>query len=182
MTTQPRIRVLNRNYLLVCATSLFAIVACTTPSTSTAPAATYGLIHFLNDKNEEKCTLPIPQNHGTYDFSPNNQYCENNMVATFWLENVPSATLIQLYENEACSDARTAKNFFFKLKTVKQPTDWQGGSISSSIDILRNSAAGQLLPKKNVRVDDAFVGSEFSSKNLNERLSCVYIERSQPVN
>jgi hypothetical protein len=102
------------------------------------------------------------------------------MVSYFWLENVPSATLIQFYENESCSDAKTNNNFFFKFKTVKQPTEW--ASAHMSIDELRISNAGDLIPKKNTRVEEAFIGNNFTGDNLNERLSCVYIERSQPVN
>ncbi|MCL6703293.1 hypothetical protein [Pseudomonas sp. T1.Ur] len=140
----------------------------------------YGRIHFNNDKGEEKCTLAIPATSQIFNFGASNQYCENNMVSTFWLENIPSATLIQFYENESCSDAKTDDNFFFKLKTVKQPTEWS--SATMSIDELRRSSAGELIPKKNTRVEDAHVGSYFATRNLNERLSCVYIERSQPVN
>lgn len=153
----------------------------------TAPAkqddarnASYGRIHFLNDKNEEKCTLPIPETSQTFNFGASNQYCENNMVSKFRLENIPSATLIHFYENESCSNAENKDNFFFELKTVKQPTEWTDATMS--IDELRRSSAGELIPKKNTRVEAAFVGSDFATKNLNERLSCVYIERSQPAN
>jgi hypothetical protein len=144
---------------------------------------TYGRIHFNNDKGEEKCTLAIPETRQFFDFGASNQYCENNMVSTFWLENVPSATLIQFYEHETCNDAKSIGNFFFKLKTVKQPTDWSDPVVTTlSIDELRRSSAGELIPKKNTRVEDAHVGEYFATRNLNERLSCVYIERSQPVN
>lgn len=141
---------------------------------------TYGRIHFWDDKGDERCTLAIPETSQKFDFSASDQYCENNMVSKFWLENVPSATLIQFYENESCSDSEDKNNFFFKLKTVKQPTEWTGATMS--IDELRRSSAGELIPKKNTRVEAAFVGADFATKNLNERLSCVYIERSQPVN
>jgi hypothetical protein len=107
------------------------------------------------------------------------------MVSTFWLENVPSATLINFYENDACSDAKVSNTFFFKFKTVKQPTDWAPhGGMLLSIDALRNLRPGELIAGKNLRVeaDGAFVGPDLAAKNLNERLSCVYIERSQPAN
>lgn len=153
------------------------------PKQSDPTNASYGRIHFNNDKGEEKCTLPIPEENQTWDFGSPKEICENNMVSTFWLENVPSATLIYFHEDRTCSDAEGSGNFYFKLRTVKQPTDWApGGSVLYSIDALRNIKDGQLIPKKNVRIEKAFVGSYFHNKNLNERLSCVYIERSQPVN
>lgn len=146
--------------------------------------SSYGLIHFNNDKGEEKCALAIPETHNRFHFDRDNEYCENDMVSTFWLENVPSATKIDFFEDGSCSAAVVKENFFFKLKTVKQPTDWTtpAGPTVYSIDALRNARAGELIPKKNIRVEAAFVGSDFANKNLNERLSCVYIERSQPVN
>jgi hypothetical protein len=141
----------------------------------------YGQIHFNNDKGEEKCVVPIPEISQKFYFVADNEPCENNMVSTFWLENVPSATLIDFYENEGCTDTHEKEDFYFKLRTVKQPTDWGGGSVTYSIDALRNARVGQLLPKRNVRLEATFVGADYNDKNLNERLSCVYIERSQPV-
>lgn len=155
-----------------------------TPEQNSSANASYGRIHFNNDKGEEKCVLPIPEETLTADFSRPDEYCEDNMVSTFWLENLPSATTIGLYENGSCAKLQTSTNFYFVLKTVKQPTDWTGpgGPVVYSIDALRNASPGELLPKKNTRVDEAFVGSTFDNKNLNERLSCVHIVRSPPVN
>lgn len=141
-----------------------------------------GIIHFFNDKNEEKCTLTVPEFSQHFNFGASNEYCENNMVSTFWLEDVPSATLIHFYANESCTDAQSEQNFYIKFKTVKDPTDWENQSNASSIDSMRNLREGVLLPKKNTRIDASFVGSDFNNKSLNEHLSCVYIERSQPVN
>lgn len=141
-----------------------------------------GIIHFFNDKGEEKCTLAVPESNQYFNFGADNEYCENNMVSTFWLENVPSATLIQFYANESCSDAHTPQNFYIKFKTVKNFTDWGNQTNVSSVDSLRNLRKGWLLPNKNIRIEASFVGSKFDTQSLNEQLSCVYIERSQPVN
>lgn len=141
-----------------------------------------GIIHFFDDEGVEKCTLAVPELNQYFSFGATNQYCENNMVSTFWLENVPSATLIQFYANESCSDAQTQQNFYIKFKTVKHSTDWGNQTNVSSVDSLRNLREGWLLPKKHIRIEASYVGSKFNKKSLNEQLSCVYIERSQPVN
>lgn len=173
----------SRTVLATCAglllSTLSSFAAVQTDSTRNAS----GLIHFLNDKGEEKCTLPIPERSQRFDLSDSNETCENNMIASFWLDNVPSATLIQFYENESCSDAQVDRNFYFKFKTVKQPTSWvelPNPPITSTIEVLRHSKPGELLVGKYTRVEDAFVANGID--NLNERISCVYIERSQPVN
>ncbi|WLG99816.1 hypothetical protein PSH92_20985 [Pseudomonas beijingensis] len=192
----------RKSVLRVCAwitlisVSGLATVACASPErgNSTSTKASFGTIHFQNDKGEEKCTLPIPETEKRFHFNDPDEYCENNMVSYFWLENVPSATKIQFYDNESCTDVTTDQNtFFFKLQTVKQPTHWAG--VTHSIDALRHLSAGELIAGKNLRVDlpitqpppnppkpPVFVGTQLSGKNLNERLSCVHIERSQPAN
>lgn len=147
-----------------------------------APKENRGIIHFLNDKHEEKCTLTVPETSQYYDFGASDQYCEDNMVSFFWLEDVPSATLINFHANGSCSNAQTRQNFYLQFKTVKNPTDWDNVGNANSVDSLRNLSRGSLLPKKNIRIEDTFVGSDFNNKSLNELLSCVYIERSQPVN
>ena len=141
-----------------------------------------GIIHFLNDKYEEKCTLAVPEFNQIFNFGASNEYCENNMVTAFWLEDVPSATLINFHSAESCSDGLSKDNFFIKFKTVKEPTDWGTPNNVTTVDGLRNLREGWLLPKKNVRIESTFVGADFNNKSLNEQLSCVYIERSQPVN
>lgn len=155
-----------------------------TPHQSKLADTPYGVIHLNNDKGHEKCTLPIPETYKAFDFEDPKEPCENNMVSTFWLENVPSATKINLYEDRTCSDAVGTGNFFFKLKTVKQPTDWTtpGGPVLQSVEGLRHAKPGDLLAKKNTRIEEAFVGAYYENRNLNERISCVSIERSQPVN
>lgn len=140
-----------------------------------------GIIHFLNDKNEEKCTLVVPDTNQYFNFGSNDEHCENNMASSFWLENVPSATLINFYADESCTEALSKNNFYIKLKTVKQPTDWSSQANAQSIDSLRNFGKGWLLTKKDIRFEETFIGSDFSNENLNERISCVYIERSQPI-
>ncbi|SSB97064.1 hypothetical protein SAMN04488697_106328 [Pseudomonas sp. 43mfcvi1.1] len=172
-------------WITLISVSGLATVACAASEQDTTTNSSFGTIHFNNDKGEEKCSLAIPETNNWFNFSHDNQYCENNMVSTFWLENVPSATLINFYENDACSDAKVSNTFFFKFKTVKQPTDWAPhGGMLLSIDALRNLRPGELIAGKNLRVeaDGAFVGPDLAAKNLNERLSCVYIERSQPAN
>jgi hypothetical protein len=167
-------------WMMLFGTSSFATTQ-TAPTKQDDVRNTFGQIHFNDDKGVEQCALAIPDTSKSFHFNASNEYCENNMVSTFWLENVPSATLIQFYENEACSDAEVSNNFFFKLKTVKQPTNWSTAE-PLSINSLRTLSAGNLIPKKNTRMEKAFVGSNFATDNLNERLSCVYIERSQPAN
>jgi hypothetical protein len=163
-----------------------AAVGCTAPNKQSASTnAPYGRIHLNNDKGEEKCVLPLPDDYQlkTWNFAPSNAYCENDMVSTFWLENIPSATTIGFFENSSCSNNISKDNFYFVLKTVKQPTDWApGGSVVQSIDGMRNSKKGELMPKRNVRFEEAFVGAEYNTKNLNERISCVSIQLSPPAN
>ncbi|MFW0759488.1 hypothetical protein ACN1C3_33045 [Pseudomonas sp. H11T01] len=146
------------------------------------PQATYGDIVFYNSKGEKKCTLSVPETKQAFDFSQNNQTCENNSAASFTLENIPSATLIQFYANESCSDARVGDNFFVKLKTVKQPTDWTSPPAQMNFNDLRKKEPGDLIPKKNIRVEARWQGHEFDDEDWDEQISCVYIERSQPVN
>src|SRR5207253_10915025 len=172
----------SRTVLATCAWMMLSGMSNSAVAQTVSVKNEYGRIHFNNDKGEEKCTLAIPTTSQIFNFGANNEYCENNMASTFWLENVPSATLIQFYENDTCSDGKSSDNFYFKLKTVKQPTDWSQSpnpAATLSVDTLRNSKAGELIPKKNVRIEDAYVGAGLATKNLNERLSCVYIERSQ---
>lgn len=161
---------------------LFTINCFATPS----PQPThnnYGLVHLLDDKGVEKCILPVPETSQTFNFSSGNEYCENDSISSFWLENVPSATLIQFYDENVCSTLQTRENFYFQLKTTKNPTDWSTlNPAPITIDSLRSINVGGLISKRNTRMEDKFIGSYYDSKNLNERLSCVYIERSQPVN
>lgn len=78
--------------------------------------ANYGDIVFFNSKGEKKCTLSVPETKQAFDFSQSSQSCENNLMASFTLENVPSATFIQFFDNESCSDAQTKDNFFRKTQ------------------------------------------------------------------
>ena len=161
---------------------VMAFTSLSSASPTEIPKKNSGIIHFMNDKNEEKCTLAVPESSQYFDFGSNNQYCENNMVSSFWLENVPSATLINFHAEESCTDAQSKQNFYIKFKTVKQSTDWGTQANAISIDSLRNLGKGWLIPKKHIRIESFFLGSDFNTKSLNEQLSCVYIERSQPVN
>lgn len=167
--------------------SMFALILIALTSQSSATPLdiaeeTTGMIYFYNDKNEEACTLPVPATSQYFNFGNSNERCENNMVSTFWLKNIPSATLIHFYESESCTDAPSKDNFYIKFKTVKTPTDWsENNPAAITIDSMRNLPTGGLLPKRNIRLEASFVGAEFNNKSLNEQLSCVYIERSQPV-
>jgi hypothetical protein len=157
-------------------------IAQTEPAEHSAPENLNGQIHFLSSNGSDLCSLTVPATTQRFDFSEGSNHCENNRASSFWLENVPSATLIQLYENAQCSDAQNKDNYFIKLKTVKSPTTWDK-SQHVSIDSLRDSKKGALLPGRYTRIEqDSYVGADLAGKNLNERLSCVYIERSQPAN
>lgn len=166
-----------------CAGVMLFTINCFATTTPQATHNSYGLIHLIDDKGAEKCTLAVPETSKTFDFSSSSEYCENDSVSSFWLENVPSATLIQFYDNAWCNGAQAPSVFYFKLKTTKNPTDWSA-SIPRETTIvgLRNINVGGLISKKNTRMEEKFIGSEYANKNLNERISCVYIERSQPVN
>lgn len=144
--------------------------------------AIYGSVIFHNSYGETVCTIPVPDTKGVYSFHLDNSVCENNLVASFTLEIIPSATLIQFYGNETCSDGRGSENFFIKLKTVKQPTDWVSIGDKMNFNDLRNKAPGELIPKRNIRVDDYWEGNEIRGEEWAEKISCVYIERSQPIN
>lgn len=138
------------------------------------PDNTYGTITLYDTANAHVCTLAVPETKITHDFSQPAARCQNNKAASFTLNNVSSATLIQFYEDETCTDAITSHNFFAKLKTTKQPTSWDR---PMEFEELRALTAGYLIPGKNVRVDEIHsAGGAWS-----ERISCVYIERSQPV-
>lgn len=182
----------SKTVVAACAGILFSfgfngfVTAAQTDSTKQSPAENLtGIVHFMDSSTKEVCTLAVPATTQVFDFS-GNSHCENNKVAYFWFENVPSATLIHLYENAACSDAKTKGNYFIKLKTVKQPTTWSQTPERDkhiSIDSLRDAKKGALLPGRYTRVEeDSWVGEDLEKENLNQRLSCVYIERSQPVN
>ena len=148
--------------------------------------ANYGDIVFFNGKGEKKCTLSIPETKAMFDFSDSSQSCTDNMVASFSLENVPSATLIQFYEGTHCSDAQTKDNFFVKLKTVKQPTDWTSPpnppTPTMNFNDFKKRKAGDLIPNRYIRVEAQHEGEDFANKDWDEQISCDYIERSQPVN
>lgn len=173
---------LKQSFNAIFALTLIALTSFISASPLDITDKNAGRIHFYNDKNEEGCTLALPDIKQYFNFGDSNEYCENNMVSTFWLENIPSATQIHFYARESCSDAKTSQNFYIKFKTVKNSTDWGNQSYASSVDSMRNLRQGWLVPKKNIRIEDSFVGSNFNNKSLNEQLSCVYIERSLPVN
>ncbi|MGF6330656.1 hypothetical protein ABH909_003534 [Pseudomonas sp. BS3782 TE3695] len=182
-------------------TSLFRLTACAclalygassavSASSENSPIpetkATYGDIIFFNSKGEKKCTLSIPETKDFFDFSQSGQSCENNLMASFTLENVPSATFIRFFENENCSDAQTNDNFFIHLKTVKQPTDWgtppTPPTPTMNFNDFKKREAGDLIPNRYIRVERQWEGSDVANEDWDERISCVYIERSQPVN
>lgn len=168
-------------------TSLFFYAVSSVAATTPAPKVdeNYGKVHFVDSEGKGVCVISVPKVSVTTNFDSGNTSCQNNRATSFWLENVSSATLINLYENEACSDNQSDKNFYFKLKTVKQPTHWYSGEaqIPMRIDELRAyESPGELISGKYTRVEESFVGKDLLSDDLDERLSCVYIERSQPVN
>ncbi|WP_448144968.1 hypothetical protein [Pseudomonas silesiensis] len=148
------------------------------------PNNNYGDIILFDADGVKNCTLSVPETKETFNFSNSSQTCTNNTAASFILQNIPSATLIQFYSNELCSDAKNQSNFFVKLKTVKQPTDWTTPAPGESMNFidLQKKKAGDLIPKKYIRVEDHWNGSDFDGENWDEHISCVYIERSQPVN
>lgn len=170
-----------RTSLATC-TLLVLYAASFIASAQEASSGAYGDITFFNSRNEKICSLPVPETSQFFDFSSSSQHCENNSAATFQLENIPSATLIQFYENERCSDSKLNDNFFVKLQTVKQPTDWTNPLSQMNFNDFKNKKTGDLIPKKNIRVNDKWEGSEYSEVSWDERISCVYIVRSQPVN
>ena len=163
------------NLLVLCVASFIG-------NAQLASAATYGNIVFYNSKSEKICSLSVPETRQTFDFSSSSQNCQNNSAASFQLENIPSATLIHFYENESCSDGKSSNNFYVKLKTVKQPTDWTDPPSQMNFNDFKNKQAGYLVPRKNIRVEEQWEGSDYSSRDWDERISCVYIERSQPAN
>lgn len=171
--------------------SMFVVILMALSSLSAATALhttpeKTGIIRLYNDKGEEKCSWPIPPLHKYYLLSDPNEACENNMISSFLLENVPSATLIHFYGADSCTEAHSKENFYIKLKTVKAPTDWTDPTApatgSISIDSMKSSKEGWLISKRNIRVEKSFVGSDFNKKSLNEQVSCIYIERSQTAN
>ena len=148
--------------------------------------ANYGDIVFFNSKGEKKCTLSVPETKQVFGFEQPGQSCENNLMASFTLENVPSATYIQFFDNESCSDAQTKDNFFVKLKTVKQPTDWSTPpnppTPTMNFNDFKKRKEGDLIAKRYIRVEAQWEGSDFGNQDWDEQISCVYIERSQPAN
>ena len=168
-------------------TSLLFYAISSVAATPPAPKEdeNYGKIHFIDSEGKPVCALDVPKVSELTNFDSSATNCENDRATSFWLEKVDSATLIEFYENEACSDNQSKSNFYFKLKTVKQPTHWYSGEaqIPMRIDELRAyESPGELISGKYTRVEESFVGKDLLSDDLDERLSCVYIERSQPVN
>ena len=168
-------------------TSLLFYAISSVAATPPAPKEdeNYGKIHFIDSEGNPVCALDVPKVSELTNFDSSATNCENDRATSFWLEKVDSATLIEFYENEACSDNQSKSNFYFKLKTVKQPTDWVENftPIPMRIDNLRAyKSPGELIKGKYVRVEESFVGRDLLSEDLDERLSCVFIERSQPVN
>lgn len=163
-----------------------AIAASVESNSQPKTTANYGDIVFFNGKGEKTCTLSVPETKAHFDFTEPDQSCANDLVASFSLENIPSATLIQFYENENCSDAQTKNNFFVKLKTVKQPTDWNSPpnppTPTMNFNDFKKRKAGDLIPNRYIRVEAQHEGDDFANEDWDERISCVYIERSQPVN
>jgi hypothetical protein len=161
-----------------------AVAASAENAQQSEPKSNYGDIVFYNSKLEKKCTLSVPENSQVFDFSKPDQSCENNLMASFTLENIPSATLIEFYSNESCSDSQTKDNFFVKLKTVKQPTDWSSPPnppATMNFNDFKKRKAGDLIPKKYIRVEEQWEGSDFANQDWDEQISCVYIKRSQPA-
>jgi hypothetical protein len=164
----------------------YAIAESGENSQPTNTKASYGEIAFFNGDGEKKCTLSVPETKQAFDFSQSGQSCENNMAASFTLENIPSATLIQFFNTEKCSDAKVKEDFFVKLKTVKQPTSWSTPpnppTLTMHFNNFKKVKAGDLIPNRYIRVEDQWEGSDYANKDWDETISCVYIERSQPAN
>lgn len=133
--------------------------------------ADYGFVRL------DICSLPVPETKATYQFNQDGQHCENNKSSQFTLENVPSATLIQFYTSDTCTDFHASGEGYVKLKTTKQPTTWKD---PLSFNDFKSTTPGYLVPGKNLRVEEMWDG--LPGHGWNERISCVYIERSQPVN
>lgn len=171
-----------RKMSLVCAGALaigLGSAGCTL-NTNT-PSDSAGSIDFYDPEGQLACSLPIPATSQMTNFATGSS-CENNLMKSFTLNNVPSATLINFHDASSCNDARTDDNFFMKLKTAKQPTDWRNlNPITYEFDALKIIEKGQLVAGRYIRMESIWVGKDYDEKNLNERLSCVYIERSQPV-
>lgn len=161
-------------------TSTFAAQA---PSVTTkAPKAT-GEIVFFNSKQEKMCSLTIPETKAIFDFSKDDQSCTNNMAHSFMLQNVSSATLIEFHQTESCSNAEVKDNFFVKLKTTRQPTDWSSTNAPTmTFNDFKKVVPGQLIPYRDTRVESQWEGADYANRDWNEGISCVYIESSQPVN
>ena len=164
----------------------YAIAESGENSQPTNTKASYGEIVFFNGKGEKKCTLSVPETKQFFDFSQSGQSCENDMAASFTLENIPSATLIQFYNEDSCTDAKVKGNFFVKLRTVKQPTSWSippnPPTLTMHFNDFKKVNASDLIPNRYIRVEDHWEGSDHANEDWDEEISCVYIERSQPVN
>ncbi|MDD2103386.1 hypothetical protein [Pseudomonas putida] len=170
-----------------CLTFFGASAVASTPTAANKqaePKATYGQIIFYNGKGEKHCMLSVPETKQTFNLADGSQSCTENHAASFSLENIPSATLIQFYENQSCSDSKVKGNFFVKLKTVKQPTDWSSPSpnppATMHFNDFRKLDPEYLVPKKFIRIEDRWPVPDVN-EDWDERISCVYIERSQPV-
>ncbi|MEB2519653.1 hypothetical protein SOP85_30150 [Pseudomonas sp. YuFO20] len=170
-----------------CITFLGASAVASTPTAANKqaePKGAYGQIIFYDGDGNKHCMLSVPETKQFFDLADDSQSCTNNQVASFSLENIPSATLIHFYRTEVCSDAKVQGNFFVKLKTVKQPTDWSNPSpnppATMNFDDFRKLDPGYLVPKKFIRIEDRWPVPDVH-ESWDEQISCVYIERSQPV-
>ena len=78
---------------------------------------------YLDDQNGAptiNCVIPIANQTYSLDQSGDADECNNNDTHYFSLDNVPSATTIEFYDDDKCKEKTI--DFYYKIRTIKNPT------------------------------------------------------------
>lgn len=100
--------------------------------------------------------------------------CDNDKAGFFGLDEVPSAALVTFYDAPDCAGH---DNFIFTIKTIKHPTSTARETTTTQGPVSLKTAAETEINKV-VVPGVLLVASEINSNPIDERLSCVKIQRS----
>lgn len=108
--------------------------------------------------------------------------CKQNKAKGFSLSSVPSATLITFISYDGCVRAKNKGEYYFTIKTTKQPTHWGDTMFMRFADLAAIQKGKSIGDGKTARLEDEFVGADLKGKEWGELLSCVEVEPSPPAN
>ena len=136
------------------------------------PSDRRGTITIM-DKDKHQCSLPLPKagETFTYDFQHENSPCVENTAREIEFNEIPSATEILLTDSPTCDINNVDEHFWFKFKTMREPT------TTNYIEI---EYFKSFLPKAIIRpglqLIDRWLRS--GSTPIRDKLSCVQIKTS----